>query len=441
MSTIPNPSSSPHPSVQISATWERPVIAAEGGEGTLMLRITTAPNRSQRRAPVDVAFVLDRSGSMSGDKLALAKQAVDVAAGFLRDEDRATLVTFDHTVQVVHPAQAATSRAKAALRLALPGIDAGGSTDLATGWLTGCREISDDGPLAGPNGRDAASPRVRRALVLTDGQANVGITDPAHLTEHAHQLRQRGIGTTTLGIGLDFDEALLSAMAEAGGGNFQYIARPDQLRAFFEGELNELLTIAAIGLSLTITAPTGLRFDLVNAFPTERNGKRLTINLGDLPAGETLDLIFDVRTRAASLGEVRHLTVTAEWSDPASDSRQQTTLDTPALTAAARATLDAVPADPGVTEVAALLRATLARKAALALDRAGHREASRQRMRQAADMLASAPMSAAVQEDLNITRTYAEAPATDAYSSDVRKQAEWQNALRRRGRREPTPDR
>lgn len=435
MST-PNPSSSP-PDVQISAIWERPVVAATGGAGTLLLQITAPASPTRRRAPVDVAFVLDRSGSMAGDKLALAKQAVDLAAGFLRDEDRAALVTFDHTVQVAHPARAATSRAKAALRLTLPGIDAGGSTDLGAGWLTGCREISDETIPSAANGFPQAAPRVRRALVLTDGQANVGITNPTELTHHAHELRQRGIGTTTLGIGLDFDEALLSAMAEAGGGNFQYIARPDQLRAFFEQELNELLTIAAIGLTLTITAPHGLRFDLVNAFPSHRQGKQLTINLGDLPAGEVLNLVFDVRTTAAPVGEVRQLTVAAAWADPASDTRQQATLATPALTAAAQATIDAVPADPGVTEVAALLRATLARQAALALDRAGQREASRHRMRHAADILAAAPMSASVQADLAMTRRYAGASASVAYGPDDRKQAEWQNALRRRGRREP----
>jgi Ca-activated chloride channel family protein len=422
----------PESSVQISARWERPVVAAGGGEATLMLRITTpARPERHRRAPVDVAFVLDRSGSMSGDKLHLAKQAVDVAIGFLHEEDRAALVTFDHQVEVVHRAQPSTPRAKTALRMALPGIDAGGSTDLGGGWLTGCREISDS-----PDGAASTGQRVRRALVLTDGLANVGITNPAHLTHHAHELRRRGIGTTTLGIGLDFDEALLSGLAEAGGGNFQYIASPDQLRAFFEQELRELLSVSALGTTLMITSPSGVRFDLVNAFPAVRSGKQLTITLGDLPAGETLDLIFMVRVVAGEPGAVRHLSVAATWSDPASDSGQRLALDTPALTFAAPATVAAVPADNEVAEIAALARATVQRQEALALDRAGDRRGSRQRMRDAAALLVSAPMTARVMEDLEVTRHYAMAPEGDAYSAADLKQGEWQNALRRRGRRE-----
>ncbi|MDQ3693947.1 MAG: VWA domain-containing protein [Chloroflexota bacterium] len=426
--------------VRISARWERPVVAATGGAGTLLVRIATpARPETHRRAPVDVAFVLDRSGSMAGEKLSLAKRAVDVAAGFLHDEDRAALVTFDHTVEVVHPAQRATPRGKTALRLALPGIDAGGSTDLGSGWLTGCREISD-GAAPVTDGTTTES-RVRRALVLTDGLANVGITDPAHLTRHAHELRQRGIGTTTLGIGLDFDEALLSGLAEAGGGNFQFIARPDQLRAFFEHELHELLNVSAIGMTLTMTSPTGVRFDLVNAFPARRDGKQLTIALGDLPAAEELDLIFEVRTAGGTIGGVRHLTIAASWSNPATDSHHQTTLETPALTFATPAMVVAAAADEMVTEIAALLRATVERRAALALDRAGDRHASRQRMHQAAAMLASAPMTERVRDDLTITARYAAAPETTAYSDADRKQGEWQNALRRRGRREPTSGR
>jgi Ca-activated chloride channel family protein len=437
--TIPADNSTP--AVQLTAQWERPVVAHGGGKATLLLRVTTMSRPdTHRRAPVDVAFVLDRSGSMAGDKLALAKQAVDVAASFLGDEDRAALVTFDHTVDVAHPIQPATPRAKTALRLALPGIDAGGSTDLGAGWLTGCREISDGAP--GASGSQAASEtRVRRALVLTDGQANVGITDPGELTHHAHELRQRGIGTTTLGVGLDFDEALLSGLAEAGGGNFQFIARPDQLRAFFAGELNELLTIAAIGMTLTVSSPSGVRFDLVNAFPAQRRGKELTITLGDLPAGETLDLIFDVRTTAGAIGDVRHLSVSATWADPAGDSRQRFWLETPGLTFAAPATLATIPADPAVSETSALLLATLERQAALALDRAGDRAGSRQRMHQAASLLASAPMTDQVREDLEMTARYAAAPATAAYSAEDRKQGEWQNALRRRGRRAPDGER
>ena len=431
MSQIPDPARA---EPQLTAAWERHVVAAAGGESMLLVRLVTPPPvATQRRAPVDVAFVLDRSGSMAREKLELAKQAVDVAVGYLTDADRTALVTFDHTTQVVHRAQPATARSKAALRLALPGIDAGGSTDLGSGWLTGCREISAE--ETAPDAGDP--PRVRRALVLTDGHANVGITDPATLTHHAHQLRQRGIGTTTLGIGEGFDELLLSGMAEAGGGNFQYIARADQLPAFFARELNELLNLAALNVTLTLTAPRGVRFTLINALPHQRRGKTLTVQAGDLPAGATLDLLFQITTAPGSVGDFHALQVAATWTDPGRDQRATTSVATPALTLAAPATLAAAPVNAEVAELAALARATQSRHAALLLDRQGRFAESRQRMRQAADLLAAAPQTDQVAQDFELSESLAEMPFDVAYSEADRKQVAWENALRRRGRRHP----
>ena len=124
---IPGRSDTPH----VEARWEKPLVAAGGGEATLLVRITAATEdetESGRAAPLDVAFVLDRSGSMRGGKLDLAKEGVDLAVARLRDADRAALIVYDDEVDVVQPLAAATPRLKASLRLALHGVDPGGST-------------------------------------------------------------------------------------------------------------------------------------------------------------------------------------------------------------------------------------------------------------------------------------------------------------------------
>src|SRR5688572_1796919 len=101
--------------------WEKALIPPAGGAATLLLRITPPAQAPAggRRAPLDVAFALDRSGSMSGEKLALVKEAVDVAVRLLREEDRVALVAYDNRVTVVQPIAAASTRTKTALRLAL----------------------------------------------------------------------------------------------------------------------------------------------------------------------------------------------------------------------------------------------------------------------------------------------------------------------------------
>lgn len=414
-------------SVQLAALWEKPLVANSGGEAILLVRIVATKQpagTTARRAPIDVGFVLDRSGSMAGEKLALVKQAVDVAISQLHEDDGAALVVYDNQIEVLQPLAAATPRLKTALRLGLQGVDPRGSTNLGGGWLAGCQALSGD----------SFGGRIRRVLLLTDGLANVGMVDPAELTHHAGELRKRGIGTTTLGVGLDFDEFLLSGMAEAGGGNFQFIEQPTQLPAFFARELGELLTVVASGLKLSLTMPSGVRAKLINRYPVERTGKRLDIAVGDLAAGSELNLIFQLSIKPGAIGTAHHLTLGAIWADPSRDARQATELQPAPLLLAEPAIVAATASDPIVAEQSALLRAAAARREALQLDRAGDYAASRQRMQQATVMLRAAPATADILSELETTEQYAASPIDSAYSEPVRKQALYAAHRRERGK-------
>jgi Ca-activated chloride channel homolog len=400
---------------RVEARWEKPLIAASGGQATLLVRVIAAADdetETSRAAPLDVAFVLDRSGSMRGGKLDLAKEGVDLAVARLRDADRAALVVYDDEVDTVQPLAPATPRLKASLRLALHGVDPGGSTYLSGGWIAGCHQLAEAPPVTGA---DATATRIRRVILLTDGLANVGILDPGMLARHAGELWRRGIATTAVGVGQDFDEGLLSAMAEAGGGNFQYIAGPDGLRAFFTQELQELFSVAATGLVVTLVLPPGVDAELVSAFPLERRGNALDVAIGDLPAGDEIDLVFTVRAGYGNAGDLLPVGVTACWTDPR--------------------------ADDLVVERSARQRAAAERRAGLELDRAGLFTESRARMRQSQAFLSAAPMTAAVEADLAVTEALASAPATSAYGSHVRKSAQLREDQRRRGRQGREPQR
>ncbi|MGI9252814.1 MAG: vWA domain-containing protein, partial [Thermomicrobiales bacterium] len=173
MTNANTPNPTPVAAFALAAQWAR-AVASLGGDGAFRVRIE-APARSagQRSTPTDVALVLDRSGSMSGDKIELAKEAVTEACRHLRDEDRVALVVFDNDIDLLQSLEHATSRVKTNVRMSLVGVDARGGTNLSGGWFRGCKELD---PNAGITPA-LAGPRIRRTVLLTDGQANDGIVD------------------------------------------------------------------------------------------------------------------------------------------------------------------------------------------------------------------------------------------------------------------------
>ncbi|MFN8592136.1 MAG: VWA domain-containing protein [Thermomicrobiales bacterium] len=418
----------------MEAMWERPVLPGSGGEVALLVRIVApALAAAGRRAPVDAAFVLDRSGSMSGGKLELAKIGVDHGVAHLRDGDRVGAVVYDNEVETVMALGAATSRAKATLRLALHGVDARGSTFLSGGWTTGCTLLAE--APAGEGGT-----RVRRVILLTDGLANVGIVDPRELARHAGELRRRGIATTTIGVGQDFDEGLLSAMAEAGGGHFQYAADAEALRTFFAQELRQMTEVAVSHLTVTLTLPYGATAELLSVFPVEPRGSSLEIAVGDLHAGDEIALLFVLRAAPAGLGKNLEASLRAAWTDMVTDRTEEAEIAIAPLRYVATEEVATVPVNDMVVEEKALQRAAIERRAGLELDRQGNIAEAHQRLAQARDVLRTAPLTTRISEDLmrhdSMVMPMMAAPAGSAQRSHLRKYLQVREDFRRRGRRD-----
>lgn len=423
------PSSDVASKFTITTHWLRPLLPAGGGDTTLLVRLIAAPDPNARlAAPVDVAFVLDRSGSMGGEKLALAKEGVALAVERLRPTDRVALVIYDDKVEVVQPLTDASETALARLQRALRPLDAGGSTFLSGGWIVGCQELANS--PAGDTGRT----RIRRAILLTDGLANVGMLDPQELARHASQLRKRGLVTTTVGVGLGFDEGLLFAMAEAGGGNFVYAENALVMRNFFAQELQEMLQIASTTTTLHLTLPHRVRGELVSAFPVEREGKTLKVAIGDVLAGDVIDLVFTIQGEPGVPGEILPLRASCHWTDPSTDYRHRWDISpTPLERATAQEVAETQP-DELVAERAALQRAAAARRAGLELDRAGRHAESRQRMALSVSHLRAAPQTQQVMADMDTSAFLAEMPASAPIDNHQRKSAQMREHLRRHDR-------
>ena len=232
------------------------------------------------RPPVNLAFVLDRSGSMSGGKLRVAARAVEEGIGRLQPTDRFSIVWFDSDIDVLVAGTLATGDARRAAIERLRSVGPGGSTNLSGGWLAGCEQVATAPIESGVN----------RVLLLTDGQANLGMTDPAELAHHAAQLRLRGVSTTTFGVGDDFQEALLQGMAQAGGGHFHDIADAAAIADHLSSEIGESLEVVARDVELRLTLPDGVRVESLGAFPAMAAEGGTVIALGDLVSGQSVEV-------------------------------------------------------------------------------------------------------------------------------------------------------
>lgn len=264
------------------------------------------------RPPIAVALVLDRSGSMDGEPLEAATEAAAWAVSRLHPQDVVSSVVFDDIVDVL--AEPARAIEHSQLGARLRALRSGGSTNLSGGWLRGRQQMEQAAELL--SGRVGAT---RRIVLLTDGHANHGITDVEQLTELARRARAQGISTTTIGVGADYDDALLRAMADAGGGNAWYVERTDQSHDVFAEELGNLLSVAAQGVTVSLRLADSVELLTVHSnWPAHTSSDgTIVFDLGDLYASEPKPLLLELTHDAASqlageTAEIARLTIRAD---------------------------------------------------------------------------------------------------------------------------------
>jgi Ca-activated chloride channel family protein len=354
------------------------------------------------RLPLNLALVIDRSGSMAGTKLDKAKEAAIFCVKNLTGGDRAAVVAYDDEVRLVAPSSALTPETKNRIISDIRGIESGGSTNLAGGWLTGAQEAANH--LHEAN-------YLSRAILLSDGLANVGIIDTEELARHADELRKRGVSTTAMGIGTDFNEELMERLAVKGGGHFYFIEDGRQIPDFLHRELGEVLSTIARKVVLELDAPEGVTVSLLNNFEVERNGTRHAVRLDDMIAGEVRSLVFKLSVGKGAEGTALPLMLKLAYFDVESGETRTAYSSEAVLTYASQTSCDAETPNSDVVEEAALLHAAIAREEALKHDAAGDYVTSSAKLAQAASYLRTAAPASPV--------TQAEAAALDSDSAQA----------------------
>jgi len=288
-------------------TPDRALIPA-GSAAVRYLHVTiSAPGRPAPpaggpppRPGADVALVLDRSGSMAGNKITLARKAVAHAIRLLDERDRLAVVAYDGEVATVLEGTPAGKEAKTLALKRLAEIDARGATDLAGGWFRGAELLQR--PTGEGQPASTETPRVTRVLLLTDGHANTGLVNHDALAAEAAALRARGVTTSTFGLGADFDEDLLSRIATQGGGHFYFIEQPAQIPDLLASELGETLDIVARNVVLEVSHEPSVEVTCLNDYPDATHPGRIGLRVGDMVADQEIGLVLAVACPATTMG-------------------------------------------------------------------------------------------------------------------------------------------
>jgi Ca-activated chloride channel family protein len=289
-------------------------------------------------------------------------------------------------------------------------VDARGSTDLHGGWTAGAdgikAHLSADG--------------VNRCLLLTDGLANRGVTDPTALAAYAADLRASSIGTSTFGVGADFDETLLTAIADAGGGHFYFVERPEQIPDYMTSELGELLDTVAREVAIEVKHAPELEvepFSRVAAAVGIPGIQRLLI--GDLVVGQQVEVVL--RVRFPDVPEGAHTTAFFTIGDR--DGVLKADGCTLAWTHDSHAANDAQPRDRDVDRAVATIHAARARTEAVRLNRIGEYRGARHALRGVAQRIDSYAGSDAALQELSASLVAEEAAFSAAMPELDRKRA------------------
>ena len=262
---------------------------------------------TDRRQPTHLSLVLDTSGSMKErGKLEYARAAAASLVERLGPGDTLSLIGFGSEPKLVRRQGRILNPAEVVYTIGL--LTPQGGTHLYGGLQQGLEQLQ----------RFLEHPR-RRVLLLSDGEATAGPTDRRTLAGLAYDAQQSGVTVSTVGLGLEFDAPTLIAIADAGGGFYQYGNDPEAIAQLFDREIEAMQQVAALGATVDLKLAPGTELIEVLGYE-EFDGKAIAggwrVLLGDMRSAEPRKIVARVRVDATRQGEQEVLKLDMAWRDP-----------------------------------------------------------------------------------------------------------------------------
>ena len=297
--------------MNVKALLDVDMVALEAADKvTLMLDLTAPANPAQSTRPGQaIQVVLDRSGSMEGQPLDAAKGSLLKLVSRLAPQDAFGLVAFDDAALVIVPTRTMAAHHMPSLRKSIRDLQTGGSTDISAGYLMGLRELTRVQASGGST-----------LLLISDGHANAGEQDPKFFQEVSTKSATEKVTTSTIGLGNGYDETILEALAQGGGGAHRFAGSIDEAVGAIAAEVDDLLDKTIVNAVLRVTPTSAMSgapaIEIVQRLPYWKDGETFVVQLGDLYSGENRRFIIDLDVPGiASLGLCKIADITIEYLD------------------------------------------------------------------------------------------------------------------------------
>lgn len=258
------------------------------------------------RPPMALSLVIDRSGSMSGDKIVNARLAARDFVSRMRDGDMLSVFAYDDTVMHVFGPSVLEPASREIVSARINALQPGGSTNIYGGMLAAQQALSTT----------PASHPIRRTILVSDGLANVGPSSPEEIGMIGARGTDMGIQVTTIGVGMDYDERLMLTVAMRGAGRFYHLAEPAQMASILAQELDYMNRTVATGAILEIVPTAGVQILGAEGIEVRHEGNRVVLPLGALYSRQRREVLLRVQADTSAQGSRALGQVRLRYADP-----------------------------------------------------------------------------------------------------------------------------